>query len=84
MKMSNLTEWGLISKFKGESPHLIDEWQEFPELWDATRAYVDTSPEKGKYLLTGSSTPNRKGVRLFASSSRKSAISAILRLPVRF
>ena len=48
--------------FDGECPHLIDEWQEFPELWDATRAYVDATAEKGRYILTGSSTPNRKGV----------------------
>ena len=57
-----LVQIDIAAAFKGETPHLIDEWQEFPELWDATRAYVDASPEKGRYLLTGSSTPNRKGV----------------------
>lgn len=57
-----LVQLDISSAFKGETPHLIDEWQEFPELWDATRAYVDASPEKGRFLLTGSSTPNRKGV----------------------
>ena len=57
-----LVQIDISSAFKGESPHLIDEWQEFPELWDATRAYTDAAPEKGRFLLTGSSTPNRKGI----------------------
>ena len=57
-----LVQIDISAAFAGEPPHLIDEWQEFPELWDATRAYVDASPEKGRYLLTGSSTPNSKGV----------------------
>lgn len=42
---------------KGESPHLIDEWQLLPELWDDIRFEVDKGPGKGRYLLTGSSTP---------------------------
>lgn len=73
-----LVQIDISSAFKGESPHLIDEWQEFPELWDATRAYVDASPEKGKYLLTGSSTPNRKGV-MHSGTGR---IAAIRMLPM--
>lgn len=50
------------SAFLGAHPHLIDEWQEFPELWDATRSHVDAGRGKGLYILTGSSTPRRKGV----------------------
>ena len=46
----------------GSRPHLIDEWQEVPGIWDAVRLSVDRSREKGRYLLTGSSTPTRKGV----------------------
>lgn len=46
----------------GSKPHLIDEWQEVPGIWDAVRFSVDRSREKGQYLLTGSSTPKRKGV----------------------
>lgn len=39
----------------GETPHLIDEWQEVPEVWDACRRAVDDSGNKrGLYLLTGS------------------------------
>lgn len=48
--------------FEGSRPHLIDEWQEFPSLWDATRYHVDQSTEKGQFILTGSSVPKSKGV----------------------
>ena len=43
--------------FEGQTPHLIDEWQEVPGLWDATRFAVDQSREKGQFILTGSSIP---------------------------
>lgn len=46
----------------GEAPHLIDEWQEVPAIWDAVRSAVDASGQSGQYLLTGSATPQRKGV----------------------
>lgn len=47
---------------QGETPRLIDEWQEVPPLWDAVRFHVDQSSEKGLFILTGSSTPNHKGI----------------------
>ena len=47
---------------QGEIPRLIDEWQEVPLLWDAIRYEVDQRDTKGQFILTGSSTPNRKGV----------------------
>ncbi len=47
---------------EGEKPRLIDEWQEVPALWDAVRFEVDKTAKKGSFLLTGSSTPKRKGV----------------------
>ena len=46
----------------GSQPRLVDEWQEEPPLWDAVRASVDHNPVKGQFLLTGSATPNHKGV----------------------
>ena len=46
----------------GDAPRLIDEWQEVPPLWDAIRYAVDRRSEKGQFILTGSSTPRRKGV----------------------
>lgn len=46
----------------GETPRLIDEWQEVPPIWDAVRYQVDQRPEKGQFILTGSATPNHKGI----------------------
>lgn len=47
---------------EGEYPRVIDEWQEVPEIWDAVRFAVDKDGAKGRYILTGSSTPKRKGI----------------------
>lgn len=47
---------------EGAYPRVIDEWQEVPEIWDAVRFMVDKDGGKGKYILTGSSTPKRKGI----------------------
>lgn len=46
----------------GDSPRLLDEWQEAPALWDAVRFAVDSSKDKGQFILTGSATPNHKGI----------------------
>lgn len=43
----------------GGKPHLIDEWQEVPQIWDTVRMDIDNNPGKGRYILTGSSVPNR-------------------------
>ena len=43
----------------GDEPHLIDEWQEVPAVWDATRRAVDEKAGVcGRFLLTGSSSPS--------------------------
>lgn len=47
---------------EGDFPRLIDEWQEVPLLWDAIRFEVDKEGAKGRYVLTGSATPNHKGI----------------------
>lgn len=62
---SNNVELAKISPsiiLEGEKPKLIDEWQEATNLWDEIRADVDRTGLKGQYILTGSSTPNRKGI----------------------
>lgn len=42
----------------GEEPHLVDEWQEVPAVWDAARRHVDDNANrKGQLILTGSSQP---------------------------
>ncbi len=47
---------------EGETPRLIDEWQEVPSLWDAVRYRVDQTVQKGQFILTGSATPRHKGI----------------------
>ncbi len=39
---------------KGETPRLIDEWQDAPILWDAVRNAVDERRQTGQFILTGS------------------------------
>ena len=39
---------------KGDYPRLIDEWQDFPVVWDAVRNDVDKSDEVGQFILTSS------------------------------
>ena len=49
--------------FEGGKPHLIDEWQEIPALWDETRLAVDAvAGESGMFILTGSSTPKKEEI----------------------
>lgn len=58
----NLAQLNPSLVLEGETPRLIDEWQEVPPLWDAVRHKVDQSGEKGQFILTGSATPNHKGI----------------------
>ena len=57
-----LAEMSPALVLEGETPRLIDEWQEVPPLWDAVRYTVDQRGKKGQFILTGSATPKRKGV----------------------
>jgi predicted AAA+ superfamily ATPase len=41
----------------GETPQLLDEWQEFPQIWNYVRREVDERKQKGQFILTGSATP---------------------------
>ena len=45
---------------KGETPRLIDEWQDIPVLWDAVRMAVDNRSAKGQFILTGSTVIDEK------------------------
>ena len=47
---------------QGDTPRMIDEWQEVPSIWDATRAEIDRRHKKGQIILTGSATPKTKGI----------------------
>lgn len=57
-----LAELSPAVALEGETPRLIDEWQEVPPLWDAVRHVVDQRGERGQFILTGSATPNHKGI----------------------
>lgn len=40
---------------RGSEPHLIDEWQELPVVWDEVRRAVDEQANRpGQFILTGS------------------------------
>lgn len=47
---------------QGKAPRLIDEWQEVTSIRDAVRYEVDARQKQGQFILTGSSTPMRKGI----------------------
>ena len=44
---------------EGETPRLIDEWQDVPVIWDAVRTAVDKRSLPGQFILTGSNTIDR-------------------------
>jgi predicted AAA+ superfamily ATPase len=57
----SLVEADYSLAFEGERPHVIDEWQEVPALWDEARLAVDAAAgERGLFILTGSSTPKKE------------------------
>lgn len=47
----------------GETPRLIDEWQDAPVLWDAVRNMVDNRQIPGQFILTGSTVVDRTKIR---------------------
>ena len=40
------------------APLLLDEWQEFPSVWNHVRRAVDERQLRGQFILTGSSVPD--------------------------
>ena len=52
------------SALKGEAPHLIDEWQKSPDIWNRIKKDLDDDCVFGKYIITGSTTPlDSKGIQ---------------------
>ncbi len=41
----------------GDTPRLIDEWQEYPKIWNYVRHEVDQRNKTAQFILTGSSNP---------------------------
>jgi predicted AAA+ superfamily ATPase len=57
----------------GAVPRLIDEWQEYPRIWNYIRREVDDRKAKGQFILTGSANPEER-VRLHSGAGRFSVI----------
>lgn len=47
---------------QGDTPRLIDEWQDAPVLWDAVRTMVDKRNEPGQFILTGSNSVDKNKI----------------------
>ena len=46
----------------GDTPRLIDEWQDAPVIWDAVRTMVDKRGVPGQFILTGSNAVDKKKI----------------------
>ena len=59
----------------GDTPRLIDEWQEAPVLWDSVRTMVDMRNEFGQFIMTGSNSiaPYKKKEHIRHSGSGRIA-----------
>ncbi|MDR1714103.1 MAG: DUF4143 domain-containing protein [Coriobacteriales bacterium] len=70
---ARIAQFSLEQALQGEKPRLIDEWQEFPKVWDSVKVSVDNLKEKGLYILTGSATP-RDDARMHSGVGRFSIL----------
>lgn len=59
----------------GKTPRLLDEWQDYPELWDAARFEADHRDTKnGHFILTGSTViPKEKKEKIKHSGTGRAA-----------
>lgn len=62
VRTSGIGEIAPESLLRGERPHLIDEWQLAPKVWDLVRREVDSSGETGAFILTGSTATDFRKV----------------------
>ena len=61
------------SVLEGPVPRLIDEWQEYPQIWNYIRREVDDRKKKGQFILTGSANPEERA-RLHSGAGRFSVL----------
>ena len=66
---------------EGPTPRLIDEWQDFPILWNAVRHLVDERGEDGQFILTGSAVPREE--KKDEESPRHTGTGRIIRMHMR-
>lgn len=62
--------------FNQDRPQLIDEWQLVPSIWDAVRHECDSDHDKGKFILTGSTSLSKeeREDEIFHSGTERIAI----------
>ncbi len=53
----------------GETPRLIDEWQEFPKIWNFVRHEVDNRHKTAQFILTGSANPE-ESIKMHSGAGR--------------
>jgi predicted AAA+ superfamily ATPase len=53
----------------GATPRLIDEWQEFPKIWNYVRHEVDNRNQSAQFILTGSANPE-EDIKLHSGAGR--------------
>ena len=61
------------SVLTGAVPRLLDEWQEYPQIWNFVRREVDERKKRGQFILTGSATPE-DSVRRHSGAGRFSVM----------
>lgn len=66
---------------EGPTPRLVDEWQDFPILWNAVRHLVDERGEDGQFILTGSAVPREE--KKDEESLRHTGTGRIIRMHMR-
>jgi uncharacterized protein len=65
-----LAEMNIHRLLSGDTPHLIDEWQLAPQIWDAVRYEVDHRDDLGQFILTGSAVPADKSQIFHSGTGR--------------
>ena len=53
----------------GETPRLIDEWQEYPKIWNYVRHEVDDRNKTAQFILTGSANP-QESIKMHSGAGR--------------
>lgn len=53
----------------GETPRLIDEWQEQPKIWNYVRHEIDNRKQTAQFILTGSANPDET-VKMHSGAGR--------------
>ena len=53
----------------GKTPRLIDEWQEYPKLWNYIRHEIDNRKQTSQFILTGSANPE-ESIKMHSGAGR--------------